>query len=715
MLRSIRGCRARGRTFATTAAKKPASRGSFRAIRWVSAGALLGATAYTTAGLYALRDASARSLWIENMPGGEPALEKIAQLEATARQTSLEDVKKKATEYKESAEHVVSDVQGSVQEGITKLQKIKSDAEVAIKSATETATDVYAKTKSQIDNASETANKTYHQVAEQVHTTSNMVFENIEWLKTTIMGVPSSESKSSPPFTKEKEEIVPDAKKAVAVKEEKPKPIPSSASQVPVSSPPTPKMEKTFKKVPEKVQPVVVNEPAPKVIPEPAAVAVPEQDSVKPIEPPKPAETAKDSVPEEKPLKKPAAKAVEKVVKAPVEKEVKKPTPAIPAAVETKPIEVLKKEDIDKISGLLRQLSASALDESLRGEILTAVDSFEKDASGKNFHVSSIIDLFEKVTKGFASLNRPETIEEAAKLKTEVDRLTSALLDTTTFYIEELASKEKDMQESFLKEYEALQQKLVEEFNSELSRETAAFKESKRVELEEKISSLQRHWEEQIKFAVDSERDGRLARLDHLSAQLKFLQNLCIDAGDFLFESRRVLVTQTALNLLNARLSGHFRSPLSKEIEILKTVGNGDPFVSEILGSLSPEIASGGVATVTELSNSFRTVASSIRQVQLMPDFGGPLSYSVSRILSPLIMRKSGLVAGDDVESVLSRTQYYLEQGDLESSARELNQLKGWPKKIASDWLIQARLHLEVKQAYEVIDCHLKLSALASV
>ncbi|KAK9730446.1 MICOS complex subunit mic60, partial [Basidiobolus ranarum] len=54
----------------------------------------------------------------------------------------------------------------------------------------------------------------------------------------------------------------------------------------------------------------------------------------------------------------------------------------------------------------------------------------------------------------------------------------------------------------------------------------------------------------------------------------------------------------------------------------------------------------------------------------------------------------------------------FLRENDLETAAREFNQLKGWPKNIAKDWIASARTHLEVKQALEVIEYQAQLASL---
>jgi mitofilin len=93
-----------------------------------------------------------------------------------------------------------------------------------------------------------------------------------------------------------------------------------------------------------------------------------------------------------------------------------------------------------------------------------------------------------------------------------------------------------------------------------------------------------------------------------------------------------------------------------------------------------------------------------VRRAALIPEEDSSMiSHLLSIVLSSLMFRKKGLVAGDDVESRLARAEHYLHtEKDLESATREINQLTGWPKRLALDWLDAARRHLEVKQALEV-------------
>ena len=60
------------------------------------------------------------------------------------------------------------------------------------------------------------------------------------------------------------------------------------------------------------------------------------------------------------------------------------------------------------------------------------------------------------------------------------------------------------------------------------------------------------------------------------------------------------------------------------------------------------------------------------------------------------------MVDGDDVESILTRTETFLEEGNLDEAAREMNGLKGWAKTLSKDWLGEVRKVLEVQQALDV-------------
>ncbi|KAG4218290.1 hypothetical protein PC116_g33230, partial [Phytophthora cactorum] len=134
----------------------------------------------------------------------------------------------------------------------------------------------------------------------------------------------------------------------------------------------------------------------------------------------------------------------------------------------------------------------------------------------------------------------------------------------------------------------------------------------------------------------------------------------------------------------------------------LKEIATDDPVVNAAIGSINPSAYQRGIATPSQLIDRFRRVASEVRKASLLPDDAGVASHASSWVLSKVLFKKQGLAAGNDVESILTRTQTLLEEGDLDAAAREMNGLQGWAKTLSRDWLAEVRKVLEVQQALEV-------------
>ena len=127
--------------------------------------------------------------------------------------------------------------------------------------------------------------------------------------------------------------------------------------------------------------------------------------------------------------------------------------------------------------------------------------------------------------------------------------------------------------------------------------------------------------------------------------------------------------------------------------------------VSAALASLEQsDIPDVGVEPLADLMTWFTTsVAQPVSSVALTPDGNsGVLSFLALHFLSSFRFQRHGLTPGSDVLSVLSRGEYHVNEQDLDSAARELNQLTGPAKELLHDWLDGARRKLEAQQALEV-------------
>ncbi|KAG5457593.1 MAG: mitochondrial inner membrane protein Mitofilin, partial [Olpidium bornovanus] len=250
-----------------------------------------------------------------------------------------------------------------------------------------------------------------------------------------------------------------------------------------------------------------------------------------------------------------------------------------------------------------------------------------------------------------------------------------------------------------------------EELKRQLNSQASKFEAKLRDELATQALTLERRWLREVRLQVDRERGGRLARLDQLETRLVALERLTDHNAGVLEESVRGHRLRAAVQALRDALSEPIRRPFARELAAVQAVagvegGNssqGNAVICTAAASIPASAANVGVDTLPDLVSRFTVVAEEVRKVALVPeDAAGVVPHAISTILSSLMFRKHGLPEGDDVESILARTEFYLREEELDAATRELNQLKGWAKLIAGDWLKAARAHLEVKQALEV-------------
>ncbi|KAF8968088.1 mitochondrial inner membrane protein Mitofilin [Flammula alnicola] len=337
-------------------------------------------------------------------------------------------------------------------------------------------------------------------------------------------------------------------------------------------------------------------------------------------------------------------------------------------------------------------------------------------------------DVLETAKGDLAALvERIETVKEQernaleSKLDEQTREYTLKLLELEMEAQDKLDSQEEGYKQLFEQERSRFIQAYREKLNHELKVQTELINERLKEEVIAQGIELQRRWIREIKVRVEQERGGRLAKLDELSANLKRLEQIALDNSEHLDENIRVHSLWSALRALsNSAISSPVRKPFREELRVLRhiTAARDDPVVSVVLDSLEgTDVPDVGVEPFADLATWFvNEVAPKVSQVALVPDENaGVLSYLASRALSTVRFKRQGLVPGDDVLSVLARAEYHLNEKNLDSAARELNQLKGTAKVLLQDWLEAARRRLEVQQALEVVQTQATLASLLVV
>jgi len=306
--------------------------------------------------------------------------------------------------------------------------------------------------------------------------------------------------------------------------------------------------------------------------------------------------------------------------------------------------------------------------------------------------------------------------------RTEAEKLQKGLESQKNKYDAELKKAAENarsqvgkVDEKWKKQQEDLRKQEASEYEAKLKKELSTQSEIINERLKEEVVNqgieMQRRWMKEIKARVEAERGGRLAKLDELAKDLGDLQKISLDNSQALEENASAVAVGAALRELTAvaleeQSELGTKASFVKELEkVKKSIKSKES--NELLSAALKQLESAkpdmGVESFSTLYSWFtQKVRPAVQRVALVPEQSGILSHMMSSTVSPLLFKKNGFPEGDDVPSVLARSQFYLERRDLDGAAREINQLKGWPKILVEDWLIAARKRLEVEQHVQV-------------
>lgn len=268
-------------------------------------------------------------------------------------------------------------------------------------------------------------------------------------------------------------------------------------------------------------------------------------------------------------------------------------------------------------------------------------------------------------------------------------------------------NQQAEQEIQFRAEYEAERKRIHENYEqklkAELDRANEVNEQKLKNQLVEQALELKRAFLADVKNRVEEEREGRLGKLSELTNTVNDLEKLTGDWNTVVDANLKTQHLHVAVEAVRANLEkSQIPRPFTKELAALKEIASDDPVVNAAIASINPIAYQKGIPSSSALIDRFRRVASEVRKASLLPEEAGVASHASSYVLSKLLFKKKGLATGDDVESILTRTETFLEEGDLDGAAREMNGLKGWAKTLSKDWLGEVRKVLEVQQALDV-------------
>jgi mitofilin len=341
-------------------------------------------------------------------------------------------------------------------------------------------------------------------------------------------------------------------------------------------------------------------------------------------------------------------------------------------------------------------------------DMITVINADEADASNKYAApITKAKESLAEVGKKIMALKETErkvAEDRVAQAHKEFDEGAKELLKRI-----ETSQREDDAKyrEEFESEREKIRQSYDERLKAEIERSQELADQKLKNELTEQAIELKRAFVSDIKNMVESERDGRLSKLRDLSSNVDSLQQLTSNWNGVIDSNLHTQKLQVAVDAVRTALTRATAAearpqPFVREMAALKLVADGDAVVDAAIASINPSAYQRGIPSPAQLIDRYRRVASEVRKASLLPEDAGVASHAASFILSKVMFKKQGQPQGSDVESVLTRTETLLEEGDLDNAAREMNTLQGWSAVLAKDWLQDCRKVLEVRQALEV-------------
>ena len=390
------------------------------------------------------------------------------------------------------------------------------------------------------------------------------------------------------------------------------------------------------------------------------------------------------------------------------------------------------------VAPTVSEISAS---EPVLGQLAGTIDSLARflndspsavaDKGAREVLTVASLDL-KNLGQRLDGIKQDERKKLDAVLQEKTKEYNANLVSAERELVERLEKQEEDWKVAFDSERKDLAQAYREKLEGELSVQNELIEQRLKEEVVAQGIEMQRRWLREIKERVESERFGRLGKFENLQEDLERLGKTTLENDSWLEGHRDVNRLWTAVRAAwQSSIDGARDGvPFANELRALGNVAKKSPTTSPsssendsadapsplvdlVVSSIPDSTASMGIDTFPTLAAWFSDrLVPKIRKASLLPSNGGFVSYLSSALLSNLLFQKVGFVQGDDVISTLSRAEWFLTHRDLESAAREINQLTGWPKILARDWLVAARRHLEVRQALQVAEAEAGLASL---
>ncbi|KAK5279782.1 MICOS complex subunit mic60, partial [Cryomyces antarcticus] len=287
-------------------------------------------------------------------------------------------------------------------------------------------------------------------------------------------------------------------------------------------------------------------------------------------------------------------------------------------------------------------------------DIITVVNA--DNAAGK--YASAMTKAKESLGKVISDIQTLKAQEQKAaddKMKATHAEFDSAAKELVKRLENEMHEQETRWKDEYESEREKLSQTYQQKLQSELDAAKKVFEQRLKNEMLEREIELKQQFTKSVSDRVETERSGRLSKLNELSSSVTELEKLTGEWNAVVDATLRTQHLNVAIDAVRASLEAADRpTPFTTELAALKEVAADDAVVNAAIASINPAAYQRGIPTPSMLIDRFRRVAAEVRKAALLPDDAGVASHAASLLLSRFMFKKQGRAVGEDVEAVLT-------------------------------------------------------------
>ncbi|XP_030419314.1 MICOS complex subunit MIC60 isoform X2 [Gopherus evgoodei] len=279
------------------------------------------------------------------------------------------------------------------------------------------------------------------------------------------------------------------------------------------------------------------------------------------------------------------------------------------------------------------------------------------------------------------------------------------------------------------KKIEEVREVMESEMRTQLRRQAAAHTDHLRdvlkiqeqelkLEFQQSLSEKLSEQEMQFKRLTQEQLDNFTLDINTAYARLKGIEQAVEShavAEEAARKAHQLWLSVEALKYSMKTASGDSPTePLECAVEAVKASCSDNAFTEALVSALPQESLTRGVYSEDALRARFYTVQKLAKRVALIDETRNSLyQYLLSYLQSLLLFHPQQLkppaeLSPEDLDTfkLLSYASYCIEHGDLELAAKFVNQLKGESRRVAQDWLTEARMTLETKQVVDILTAY---------